>query len=190
MFNSLSHILKRVHFCELYFLNEKWFNSMSHGSNYMSQCWKEGFNFYESCWRRGSILWVILRRRFQFCESFWKEGFNSVSHIFQNQVQFLESYFQKGFNAYSFFYWKNTLNHIQKKFNSLSHIKKVQLFESFWKKVEFLKSYEKKVQFVELYSIFQKKKRVIFKEQILWVVLLKGSILRVSSEKKVQFLKT
>ena len=74
-FNSLSHILKTVQFFELYFLNEQWFNSMSHGSNSMSQCWKEGFNFYESMLkRRVQFLWVMLKR-----------GFNTVSHVEQHE---------------------------------------------------------------------------------------------------------
>ena len=74
-FNSLSHIFKRVQFFELYFLNEQWFKSMSHGSNSLSQCWKEGFNFYESMLkRRVQFLWVMLKR-----------GFNTVSHVEQNE---------------------------------------------------------------------------------------------------------
>ena len=33
---------------------------------------------------------VQFKRRVLFCESSEKEGFNSVSHIFQKKVQFLE----------------------------------------------------------------------------------------------------
>ena len=97
----------------------------------------------------------------------------SLSHIKKKQIQFL---------------WV-----ISKKSSVVRVIlKKVQLFESFWKQKLSAWSHTKKVQFVESYSKINF--WVMFEEQNLWVVLLKGSILgvlfgekRFSSES--QFLK-
>ena len=101
-FNSLSHILKTVQFFELYFLNEQWFNSMSHGSNSMSQCWKEGFNFYESMLkRRVQFLWVMLKRGFNTVSHVEQhERFNSLSHV-EQKGSILRVICWKGFSSLS-----------------------------------------------------------------------------------------
>ena len=152
-----------VHFFESYF---------NMGSIFWVMFETSGFNFYESMLKKkgsiymshvedmGWILWVIVKRWVQSCKSYWKEGFNSVSHlrkkfnslrliqwvvfkkgsilrpIFQkNKSQFFESYEKKRFNS---------LSHIEKKCSILwIKLKRmVQFFESyFFKKVQFLKSF-------------------------------------------------
>ena len=121
--------------------------------------------------KKCSILRVIFRKGFsslsniskrvQFFESNWKEGFHSVSHINRKGsilwvivFPILESYLRKG-KMLRVIFFKNSLNHIEKRFNSLSRIQ--QKSSIFW---------------------------VIFKELNLWVVLKKGSILGVLLEKK------
>ena len=65
------------------------FNSVSHVEK------KEGFNSVSHDEQKGSILCVMLKRRVQLCELYWKEGFNSVSH---RKIQFFESYSKKRFD--------------------------------------------------------------------------------------------
>ena len=96
---------KKVQFFEFFFSKKKsiywdiWkkvFNSLSHIQ-------KKVFNSWSNIEKKGSILRVILKRRVQFCESFFqKEKFNSWSHIQQKK--------------------SISLGHIEKKFSSLSHI--------------------------------------------------------------------
>ena len=111
---------RRVQFFELYFLFlKKLWITFKKGFNYLTNFpkkstlskklilkvilkkfyWKN-VQFFESYFDEGSILSVILKKRF-----------NSVSHI-QKKVQFCES------NSKKF----NSASRIQKKFNSVSHI--------------------------------------------------------------------
>ena len=141
----------------------------------MSHCWKKktkGFNSLSHFSRQDlsflwvkifvkQILWVMLKKWVQFCESCQKKGFNSVSYIqkinswshfyFFLFKTFFESFFflQKRFNSVSHNFWKvqNSFNHIEKKrFNSVGHIQE--------------------------------------KGSIHWDILKKGSILRVKLKKK------
>ena len=81
-------IFQKVQFCESYF---KGFNSWSHimqkGSihtlSHISICSKKKVNSLSHIFSRVQFLWVMLKRRVQFCESYLK------------MVQFLESYFRK-----------------------------------------------------------------------------------------------
>ena len=99
-FNSLNHIEKKVQFLESFF---KKFNSVSHilkgsilGVIFCKRdqfiLWviflfvqkkKKRFNSLSHIFSRVQFLWVMLKRRVQFCESYLK------------MVQFLESYFRK-----------------------------------------------------------------------------------------------
>ena len=104
----------------------------------MVQFYESWFKFYESMLKKCSILWVMLKRmqdsilwvmlnrRVQFFESFWKEGFNSVSYFLKEK-------------------WFNSLNHVQKvgsismsqcwRKSSILWVmlnRRVQFFESCW----------------------------------------------------------
>ena len=108
--------------------------------------WKEGFNSVSLFrFKKNSILWVILKKRF-----------NSLNHT-QKEIQIYES--KKKFNSMSHKKSFNSKSHL-KRFNSLSHIakkevqplesnsKKVQFFESYWntRKVELFESNWKRLQ--------------------------------------------
>ena len=74
-----------------------------------------------------SILWVILKRKVQFCESCSKQG-QSLSAI-------VEKGFKNEEKVQSFELYR------KKRFNSLGHVKqKVQSIESIFEKVQFLES--------------------------------------------------
>ena len=96
----------------------------------------------------------------QFFESNWKEGFHSVSHINRKGSILWVIAFQKKFNSWVIFFEKglNAQSHVFEK-DSLNHIEKISIL---WVS-------KKRVQFVESYST------------------KKSSILRVLSEKGVQF---
>ena len=158
--NSLRHMEKRVQFFEsyckmvqffeLYFLEEKWFISLSHVQilwvnvekmfNTVSHVEKnEGFNSLSHVEPKGSILWVILKRGFQFCELYFlkEKWFNSLNHVQKVGSISMSQCWRKGFNS---------LSHVEKEgFNSLSHVeqkgsilwvmlnRRVQFCQSFWK---------------------------------------------------------
>ena len=98
---------------------------------------------------KGSILWVIVKRWIQFCESYWKEGFNSVSHLRKTnsilwglckkkRVQFCGSYSKRVQFFDPFFSKKNqfSLEVIWKKKGSI-------LWVTLKRRVSFCESYEK-----------------------------------------------
>ena len=135
--------------------------------------------------KKDSILWVIVKRRVQVCESYWKEGFKSVSQIEKGSIKnsILWVMFKKGSIIWPL--WK-------KKFNSLRHIKKSILRVFLRRKVHFLKSFFWK-RFNSLSHININKKGsilgVIFKKvsmlrKNLWITIKKSSILWVTFNKK------
>ena len=149
---------------------------------------------YWSKKKKGSILWVMLKRTVQFCEScfFFLEKFNSLSHILK-RAQVIESYFFKRaqfFESYkknqssilwviSFFFQKlrfNSLRHISKESSKFWIIfeKKVQVFESHSKKeVQFLESHSKFNSWSHIQKRFNSLSRTLQKGSILWVILKK-----------------
>ena len=193
----MSH-LKRVQSFES-LLKKKGFNSLSHFSRQdQSFLWVKIFV--------KQILWVMLKKWVQFCES-CKKGFNSVSCIRKKGFNSV-SYIQK-INSWSHFYFfsKHSVSHffffakkgsiqwviIFEKFRILSIIlKKVQFCGSYSRKrFNSLRHIEKKFNSSsqvekENNSLLQNKKfhslRLFFwhKVQFLWVILLE----------KVQFFET
>ena len=186
-----------VHFFESYF---------KMGSIFWVMFETSGFNFYESMLKKkgsismshveemGSILWVTLKRRVQFCESYKKNKFNSL-RLIQKKSSILWVVFRKGFNFFDPFFRKevNSLSHIEKKGSFLWVILKrmVQFFELYFKegfnawslfffeKVNYLNHIQKKINSL---SRIQQKKKI----QFLWVINKKSSVLRVIY-KKVHF---
>ena len=175
-FNSVSHIekfkKKEVQFYEScikssilwvsFFLTQGsilWVILLEHwGSIFWVIFQKSGSIFF---WvnQKKIILWVMLKRRVQYCESCWKQGFTSVSEkkgsilwvFFVSKKINSVRHVSKGLNSLShfwrwgffFFLWENSifdsykkrlnsLSHmVEKKFNSLSPMqKKEQLFQS------------------------------------------------------------
>ena len=154
-------------------------------------------------------LWVMLQRRVQFFESYWK---NLWVILKKKKVQFFVSYFWWKLNSLSrFFFWQKN-SKIQfcdsrsRNFNSLSHsffekktilrvmLKKVQFIESCSNRFNPLSLSRKKVQFFE--SFFLEKSSIFYGfdslsriqtkvSSILWVILQKeeGSILSVTFKK-------
>ena len=138
-FNSLSNSSRKVQFFESFLGNS--------GSILWVIFQKSGSIFRVN--QKKIILRVMLKRRAQYCESRWKEGFtsvsekkgsilwvffvskkiNSVSHVFE-KVQFFESFFGKNLLFES--YWS------KKKFNS-SHVKKVIHMEGRFNSLSILK---------------------------------------------------
>ena len=156
------------------------------------------------------ILWVMLKKWVQFCESCQKKGFNSVSHVKKKgsilwvifkKNQFLESFLlfflfktffesfffflkKKRFNSVSHNFWKvqNSFNHIEKKFNSVGHIQEKGSIH--W---DLLK---KKVQFFE--SSWKRKETILYfrikRSSTLWVFSFDTRFNSLShSSRKVQF---
>ena len=166
-FNSMSHIVNWVQFCELYSLS--YISSKKNGSILWVM-----FKFYESKSKKGfnsvsyiaikknvsilwdmfkkwvQFLWIMLNRRVQYCESCWKEW----------RIQFFESCWTEGFNS---------LSHFEKRVSIL------------WVKlkrwVQFLESYFQSVQCSQFF----------FLKKILWITFKKSSILCVILKKKQFF---
>ena len=132
-------LLEKVQFFES-FLRKFGLNSLSH-------ILEIRFIFF---WvnQKKIFLWVMLKRRIQYYESCWKEGFNTVSEkkgsilwvFFVSKIQFCESCFEKvqffgsffgmGFLLLFFFFWDHS---------NWTHTKRAQFFESYgWKKSSIL----------------------------------------------------
>ena len=148
--------------------------------------------------RRVRFLWVMLKRRVQFCNHIkMKNWFSSVSHVekkFKSLIhrkkssKILSDIFQKKSSSHLFFLWDISKKKVQflessfQELNSVKHIekKKVLFFESyFFKRVQFFDSYLKKVLWVKLKKKFNSLSRLFHKVEFLKVIFYKkeGSIL-------------
>ena len=128
-FNSLGHVEKKqIQSFEAYSMGriQKGFNSLTHFSkNQKPILWV--------IWKKGSILWVTLKRRVPFCESYKKRWFNSLSHIFSKRFNSW-SHFLLRVQCLEFFFWKNYILCItfKKKFNSLCHVQQKKKIQFLW----------------------------------------------------------
>ena len=68
--------------------------------------------FFESHSKKGSNLWVIVKKKVQFIETYFQKMFDSWSHFQKKEFYFFESCYKKGLRV-----------KCKKRFNSESHIK-------------------------------------------------------------------
>ena len=183
-------LYKEFHPLSLFFLTQGsilWVILLEHwGSIFWVIFQKSGSIFF---WvsQKKIILWVMLKRRVQYCESCWKQGFTSVSE-------------KKGSILWVFFVSKkiNSVRHVSKGLNSLSHFWRWGFF-FFCEKIQFLTPTKKGsilwVIWLKKSSILwvQCKKRFNSFSQIqrcstLWVIFRekKYSLCRID-QKRVQF---
>ena len=144
---------KKFNVEKMSFSKKKKFNSVSSIEKIQfceSYSYFKKIHFKNHCEKRVQFLWVMLKKGFNFYESCWKKS-----------VQFCELYSKKRFNS---------VNEIQKKFNSLSHF--------FWKNLIRFKSVSHKK--VKLFDFF-----LVKKTKSLSHVIKKGSILRVILKKSL-----
>ena len=164
-FTSLSHVHKKVQFFELYS--------------------KRKVHFCESYSKKGSLLRVILKRRFK-----------SLSHNQKKEEKrsILSSHVQKSPTLWVTLEKRlNSSSQIEKKFNSLSHVKnssnkrEVQFFEHFGeKKVQFFETFDSLRHIEKRLQLFESSWKVQKKGSFLWVIL-KNSFVWVFFSKKKEF---
>ena len=148
-----------IFFCQknsiLWVISEtKRFNSLSHQR-------KRRFNSL-SHKRKCSILWVVFKKWVQFCESCWKEGFNSVSHV-KKKFNSVSHIFPKKKNSVT--HVLNSLSHFSKKKSSILWLTHIHFFESYWK--------EGSLSWVILRKKFNSLRHIFQKGSILWVIFSK-----------------
>ena len=169
--------------------------------NSLSQIQKSGFNSLSNVEKKGSISMSYVKRKIQFCESCWKEGFNSLNYIFcfwknsgsrSKRVQLFDS-FSKKVNSLSqiknLILWVILKKFYWKMFNSSNHIlTRVQFFQSYWKKrfnsvsQIFQKRFNPLIDIQEGFNTFKSLRVFFFKKR--------SPILCVIFKQKVQFCKS
>ena len=125
----LWHICKKIKVQVFESIVNRRFNSFSYNSE----------KFLWFMFKKSSILWVIVEKRVRFVDSYWKGGFNALSHI-----QFFESNWKRRIECFES-YWKKTSLILwvdSKKKGSILWIifRKVQSFESHFSKGSILES--------------------------------------------------